>query len=260
MSLRETDYSVRMIGPEVLERARAQTIQLAVSTAGALVAPTAAGSSVSLLKPGGGYVFEAQPVVVADSLATYAIPAASLPDTLDLGVLYQLRWRLVLPDGTVRTFRRACSVARFQMCLPVAGEDLTEGEYPDLLDQLAEYSASLDSWLYAAKRDVLRELGKQNQWPEIITDPGDLYELIRQRALWRIFKFIKTRSPQGTDSNYSEAMQLHHELYQHEWATLAVRFDRDGDGLPDDNARQSVRRVVHLGGAPVRRRSRDPRW
>ena len=260
MSTSEIDYSARMIGPEVLEQGRAQTIKLEVSTLGALVAPTALGSSVSLLKPGGAYVFEAQPISVVGSVAQYAIPAGSLPDTLDLGVLYQLRWTLVLPDGTTRTFRRSCSLARFQMVLPVADEDIIDGEYPDLLDQLAEYSDSLDKWLYAAKRDVLRELAKKNQWPEIIVDPGDLYELIRQRCMWRIFKFLATRSPQGGDTNYAEAKREHHELYQAEWSTLSARFDRDQDGLADSEARESVQRVIHPGGAPRRRRTRDPRW
>ena len=260
MSTAEIDYSVRMIGPEVLERGREQTIVLAVSTAGALAAPTAVGSTVSLLKPGGSFVFEAQPIAVVSDMASYTIPAGSLPDTLELGVLYQLRWQLVLPDGTTRTFRRSCSLARFQMCLPVSDEDITEGEYPDLLDQLPAYSSSLDLWLYSAKRHVLRELAKQNQWPEVIVDPADLYELIRQRAMWLIFKFLKTRSPQGTDTNYSEAMELHGQLYEQEWNTLAVRFDRDGDGLADDTSRASVKRLVHLGGSPVRRRNNDPRW
>jgi hypothetical protein len=260
MSTSELDYSVRMPGAEVLERNREQVIQLEVWRAGARVAPTAAGSSFSLLKPGGELVVDAAPISVVGDIAQYTIPAATLPDTLDLGLLYQVRWKLVLPDGTTRTFRRACTLARFQMVLPVTDRDILDGEYPSLLDDLGQYSSNLDAWLYAAKRHVLRELAKVGQWPEIISSADDLFEVIRQRCMFLVFKFLASRSPSSMDNPFAESRDFHREMYDKEWDQLAPRFDRDGDGMPDAPGRESAKRAVHIGGAPRRTRARDFRW
>ena len=254
MSSGETVYTYRQSGPDVLQRARANTVTLEVWRDGAKVAPTAA--TVSLVRPAGTYVVEDAAASIVSSVATYTIGAVDLPATEPTGQLYQLRWTLTL-DGLARTVSRACTVARFPMVLPVTDADLTAGEYPDLVDQLGDYGTNLQTFLEAAKRDVLRELEQAGQWPDLITGPSDLFEPIRQSTYVKVFRFLFSTN----DSERSERlMELHRAEYQKVMKDLRARMDRDDDGLPDSESRECMSRTIHRGGARARYRRRAPWW
>jgi len=254
MSSGETEYTYRQGGPDVLQRARANTVTLEVWRNGAKVAPSAA--TVSLIRPSGTFVVQDAAASIVSDVATYTIGAGSLPTTEDVGRLYQLRWTLTI-GGLARTVNRPCTVARFPMVLPCTDADLTEGEYPDLVDQLGDYGSNLQTFLSAAKRDVLRELEQAGQWPDIITGPSDLYEPIRQSAFVKIFRFLFSTN----DSERSERlMELHRAEYAKVMKDLRVRMDRDDDGLPDGERRESVSRTIHRGGAIFRRRRKSAMW
>tara|TARA_B100001094_G_scaffold170159_2_gene164591 strand:- start:1671 stop:2435 length:765 start_codon:yes stop_codon:yes gene_type:complete len=254
MASGETEYTYRQTGPDVLQRARANTVALEVWHNGAKVAPSVA--TVSLVRPSGTFVIEDAAASIVSDVATYTISAGSLPTTEETGRLYQLRWTLTI-GGLARTLNRACTVARFPMVLPVTDLDLTEGEYPDLVDQLGDYGSNLQTFLSAAKRDVLRELEQMGQWPDVITGPSDLYEPIRQAAFAKIFRFLFSTN----DSERSERlMELHRAEYASVMKTLRVRVDRDGDGVPDTEARESASRTIHRGGAVSRYRRRSALW
>ena len=243
-----------MGGPDVLQREANNAVELQVYRDGALVAPTS--GKVSLLKPDGTYVFQVAALTITSSVASYTILAASLPATLDIGRIYVLRYELEIASQTY-TVQRICSVARFPMVLPVSDKDLTDGEYPDLIDQLGDYGTNAQAFLESSKRDVLRELEQQGQWPDIIVSSSDLFEPIRQLALSKIFGFLFNTN----DSERSQVlMSLHRERYEKVLKTLTARFDRNDDGLPDDNGREAVSRSIHPGGAPRRYVRRDPRW
>ena len=249
-----TVYNFRMGGPDVLQREHANDIALEVYKDGALVAPTS--GTVTLIDPGGVKVIDAAAVTVTDSIATYTIGSGVLPSTVAIGRIYVLRWALVIAGATY-TVQRVCSVARFPMVLPVTDKDLTDGEYPDLIDQLGDYGTNAQAFLESSKRDVLRELEQEGQWPDLIVSPSDLFEPIRQLALSKIFAFLFNTN----DSERSQVlMDMHRDRYEKTLRTLTARFDRDDDGLPDSNAREAVHRVIHPGGAPRRYRRKDPRW
>jgi hypothetical protein len=254
MASGETEYTYRQSGPDVLQRARANTVALEVWRNGAKVAPTAA--LVSLVRPSGTFVVEDAAASIVSDVATYTVAAGDLPETEPTGQLYQLRWTLTI-GGLARTVNRACTVARSPMVLPVTDVDLTEGEYPDLVDQLGDYGTNLQSFLSAAKRDVIRELEQNGQWPDLITGPSDLFEPIRQAALVKIFRFLFSTN----DSERSERlMELHRAEYAKVIKDLKVRMDRDDDGLPDSEGRESVTRTIHRGGAVYRYRRRSVLW
>lgn len=250
----ETHYTFQMGGPDVLQREQNNTVEMRVFYQGSLQAPDS--GTLTFLDSGGTKILDAVAVTITDSVANYTITAATLPSTRDLGRLYLLRWNLTIA-GNVFEVQRACTVARYPMVLPVADNDLTDGEYPDLIDQLGDYGTNLQTFLASAKRDVLRELEQEGQWPDLISSPTDLFEPIRQLALAKIFKFLFNTN----DSERSQIlMNFHQETFEKTMRTLAARFDRDGDGLPDDNGREAVARSIHPGGAPRRYARKDPRW
>jgi len=254
MASGETVYTYRQSGPDVLQRSRANTVRLEVWRDGALVAPTSA--KVSLLRPAGTAIVDEATATISGSVATYTVSAGDLPATEPTGQLYTLRWALTI-DGLERTVQRPCTVARFPMVLPVTDDDLTGGEYPDLVDQLGDYGTTLQSFIEAAKRDVLRELEQCGTWPDIITGPSDLFEPIRQSAYTKVFRFLFSTN----DSERSERlMELHRAEYLRVMKDLRLRLDRDDDGLADDEARESVSRTIHRGGARSRYRRRSPLW
>lgn len=254
MSSGETVYTYRQIGPDVLQRARGNTITLEVWRDGAKVAPTAA--TVSLVRPSGSFVVQDAAASIVSSVAAYTISAGDLPATEPTGQLYQLRWTLTI-GGLARTVNRACTVARYPMVLPVTDADLTEGEYPDLVDQLGDYGSNLQTFLEAAKRDVLRELEQAGQWPDLITGPSDLFEPIRQSTYVKVFRFLFSTN----DSERSERlMELHRAEYQKVMKDLRTRMDRDDDGVPDSESREAMTRTIHRGGARSRYRRRSPWW
>ena len=254
MSSGETVYSYRQAGPDVLQRARANTVSLEVWRDGAKVAPSAA--TLTLIRPSGTLILDAVAASIVSDVATYTIGAGSLPETEPAGQLYTLRWDLTIA-GLARTVQRACTVARFPMVLPVTDVDLTEGEYPDLVEQLGDFGSNLQTFLESAKRDVLRELEQHGQWPDLITGPSDLYEPIRQTAFAKVFRFLFNTN----DSERSERlMDLHSTEAKRVLADLRTRLDRDDDGLPDGERREGMSRTIHIGGAEARYRRRDPRW
>jgi hypothetical protein len=254
MASGHTDYTFRQAGPDVLQREQNNTVKLEVWRDGALVAPTS--GTLTLFDPGGEKLIDAQAVTISSSIATYTITSATLPSTVDVGRLYMLRWKLTI-SGQAFEVQRACTVARFPMVLPVTDNDLVDGEYPDLVEQLGDYGANLQKFLDSAKRDVLRELEQKGQWPDIITSPSDLYEPIRQLAYAKVFRFLFNTN----DSDRSQIlMTLHQDKYEKVLRELTARFDRDDDGLPDSTSRDAVVRSVHPGGAPRRYARKDPRW
>lgn len=254
MASGETVYTYRQAGPDVLQRARANTIRLEVWRDGALVAPSAA--KVSLIRPSGTAIVDEATATISGSIASYTISAGDLPTTEPTGQLYTLRWALTI-DGLERTVQRPCTVALYPMVLPVTDSDLTAGEYPDLVDQLGDYGTNLQTFLEAAKRDVLRELEQLGTWPDRISGPSDLFEPIRQAAYVKVFRFLFSTN----DSERSERlMELHRAEYQRVMKDLRLRIDRDDDGLPDDETRESVSRTIHRGGARFRYRRRSALW
>ncbi len=254
MSTSETSaaYSYRAVGPDVLERASQQVVKLEVWYQGSLVAPDS--GTLSLLGPDGTAHVDAQSVTVSGNIAQYTIGAVSIPASLALGRLYQLKWVLSFGSET-RTIVRNCSLSLRQMVLPVADGDLTR-EYPDLLVQMGDYATTLQGFIELAKDDVLRELSKSGQWVHIIVGASTLYEVIRQRALYHSFKFL-FRLTSG-DNRFERLMDDHRDDYGKELDTLVARFDRTGDGLADGEAAEKARRPIHIGGAPRRNRGYNP--
>jgi hypothetical protein len=129
----ETLYTARIAYPDMLERARAQTVSLEIYRSGALVAP--GSGTFSLYDPAGTALVSAAAVTVTSSIATYPLLAASIPATLGLGRGYRESWALVL-GGVSRTYHRDAALVMHAAYPVITDLDLT-GLYSDLDRQLA---------------------------------------------------------------------------------------------------------------------------
>ncbi len=258
-SATETLYTARVRAPQVFERARDQVTNLEVWRDGVLVAPTVAGSSYSLVSPLGQFLVNAQAITVVGDVARTTVTAVQLPDTETYGEGYTERWKLVMPDGTTRTFTREASLAKFQLSPAITDKDLLS-EYKDLLEILGVYAEneSLQSWIDEAFVQFLNELYSLGEWPDVIVTRAATRAPLKQRTYWLIFKFLFSKQPNA--GRYETLMEKHEALMGKEFARMSYRVDRDQDGLPDGLDRHGSSTVVHLNAAPRRVRRNSTRW
>jgi hypothetical protein len=262
MSSGETTYTYRVPHPEVLERGRTQVVTLEVyDESGTLTAPEAATSTFELLSPSGEVVVAEDGVTVTGSIATYEIQAADLPATLDFSDRYQCRWTLDLPGLTSpQTIRRVCTVAPFAFPHIVAEVDLTQGRYPRLAALVSKMEGvTLTDFLHQAQRHVMTQMRAQASWPEMVVDADSLGACISEYALYLVFRAMAAGRT-GEADRWGALQEVHLVAYKEAWTTCTSMWDRDGDGLADDEGRQAMRQPAHINGAPRRNRRPDPRW
>ena len=265
MASAETSYSGGAPYPEFLERGRTQIIQLPVYSAGALVAPTVAGSTAALIGPTGTAVWAATAITVTASIATLSVTTALLPTTQQLGEGYTLVWSLVI-SGVIRVFRREAVVARYMVSCPVSQDDVTT-RHPRLLTDLGAASAvagRLQAVIDTAWGDVLRWLVRGANWPHHIVGAESLYDVTLQRAIELAARRIDDSGPGagGGIGRYARIAEEASERYKSAQVALTALWDRDQQGAPDSLARSGgsgvtlVRGPVDYGRVP----SRPSRW
>ena len=139
----QTGYAARVAYPSLLVRGADTAVALPVYRDGALVAPVS--GTYRLLGPGGNAIVS-HAVSVVSSVATYTIPAASLPNSLTLGEGYMEVWSLVFADQSSE-FRRTAALALCPIFPVVTDLDLI-AEYQPLGSLLGggltTYQGSID--------------------------------------------------------------------------------------------------------------------
>lgn len=251
----ELVYTFRTVGPDVLQRARTQTVQMEAYRDGALVAPSE--GTFSLLKPDGTVIVDAEAVTIASSVARYTVDATDLPATLDLGQDYQERWALEMPDGTTRTIIREAAIARFQLHPPVADVDL-EGEYPDLVAEFSTVATSLQVFLDEAWRRILEMLFQRDRWPDLLLTTSSLRTPHMEFALFLAHKALYRVAP--ADNRWETLMRHHEAEFDKSWSAMTAKWDRDLDGLVD-GPRENTLGVLHRHVGPTaNQRWLSSRW
>jgi len=233
-----------------LVRGRASTIKAPIYLNGALVAPTASGSSVSVYDSSNTAIVDSGAVTVTGSIAEYTIAAGNLPATLALSVGWRIEWTLVLaaavkPDGVILA-RNPAALVRWPIQPVVSDEDLW-GEVPSLdpagsapITSLTTYQTSID----AAWRKILLRLVRGGDQPHLIMEPSALYEPHLQLTLSLIFADLATR----LNPAYRDLAADHRELYEGAWIAMAPEYDVGDDGQADPRRRSASPAVSLCGG------------
>lgn len=235
-------YTARLLAPDHLERGRANALSCPVYQDGALVAPTEAGSTVSIYDASGTAKVDGAAVTVTASIATYSYnPAATL--TLEEG--WRVEWSLVI-SGTTHVFRNDAALVRKVLYPVVTDADLfrrvsaldPNGNSP--ISSLTDYQDYLDeAWATLQ----LRLLGRGSR-PYLVMNPSAMREPHLLLTLALIFDDFATRLNQ----TYAERAAEYRRQFELAWGDLRFVYDEDDDGEADSQHRRAGQPVYWLTG------------
>ncbi len=252
MSAGETIYEFVHLAPLMLVQGRAQVSRLRVELAGAVITPDATPSCD--LVDGSGTVV-ATPTESLSSGICLATYGATALDDLSLGEEYQERWTVVL-SGVTRKFRRAVVIGAWELHPPLSQAELTTGEYPDLVDTLGDHATSLQGFMDAVWREIIRYLTRRSTPPDVVVDSADVLDWHRHRTLERVF-----RANAKVEGDRSYLLWKYHEgKGDAAEASIRALTDRDRDGNADTTERKALVRSVHLNAAARARMPAGWRW
>jgi len=238
----DTVYAFRL-GPELLERGRANLIQCPAYRNGSLTAPSA--GTVTVYSPDGTAVVDAQSVTITATVAEYSIASATLTP-YEYADGWTFEWSLTMGDGVVHTARTDGALVRRSFYPVVTDADLIgrlsaldpSGTAP--ITSAANYQSYLDE----AWRILVRRLIADGDMPAKIVAGYGLRECHLLLTLALIMTDLATRSEgQGY---YAEEARRYRDEYGVAYGEARVRIDSAHDGTVD-TAAQSVEPVVWLG-------------
>lgn len=235
----EIQYSARFQSTTLIERGRANTLQCPVYRAGALVAPTVSGSSVSIYDQSDTLVVSAAAITVSGSVATYT--SGTLASST-LGEGWRIEWDLVMPDGVTHTYRNTAALVRCIPAPPATEADLYR-RVPSLnpadaavIHSATDFAEQLDeAWLQIGER-----LLSQGNRPWLVINSSSLRMAHTLLTLAIIFEGFASR----LNPAYLEQSKMYREQYGESWAGLVFQYDRGDTGKA--TSRRSAQATVWL--------------
>lgn len=252
------EYTFETSRPMLYQRARRRVTRMPAYLEGALVAPEAT-STFSLVAPDGTAIIDAQTVTIADSVAQYTVEAADLPATLALGEGYQEVWGLDMPDEHHHEVDRSGALVLRPLVPVVSDQDLVR-LYPTLAGDKPHGVTSFQDQIDEAWTEILNTLTSRGMKPYLLKDAWAFKSAHVHLTLAILFRgYALAQAGRG---NYLDLSVTEQKLFEAAWAGITSEVDANHDGRPDSpgQERHAAAGVIHVGGAPQRRRSRSAKW
>lgn len=235
-----THRTARILGPDLLERGRANALSCPMYASGALVAPD---SATITIREGSTVRVDAAAAPISGSIATYTYtPAASLT----LGEGWVVQWNLTYGSEELEIVNEAALVRRrlhpvvtdadlfrrVPALDPAGGAPITSStDFQDFLDE---------AWA-----EVQQRLIDQGNRPNLIMSASATRRVHLYLTLALIFEDLATRLRE----DYAEQGERYRALYTDAWRDLRFIYDEDDDGVAEEpTRRRAARPVVWLGG------------
>lgn len=249
----ETNYSVRVTVPDVLQGGRDNVIALEVQHDGATVHPSS--GTLTLYAQGTTPVVTAAATSFSGGRSHYTVPAAALDTStagVDFGDGWLEEWALTI-SGTVYTWTRPAALAKRPISPSVTDTDLL-AEYPDLANYWGSGRTNAQTFIDSSWEDIVRRWLREGGawWP--IASPYVFFEAHRELTLSKLWRYIGK-----SDGNeiFVDLSEKHQREYNRQFQTIATQYDRDQDGRVDDpDSLESRHGVVHVN-TPI---AYSPRW
>lgn len=245
MSSTETLYSARFELPELFELGRNQVIMCRVYRSGALVAPTEAGSTVTIYNASNTAVVSAAAVTVSGSVARYTALAAALGTTPGEG--WQVEWSLVMPDGVTHVFRTDAALVRRRLYPVITEADLyrrvsgLDGSQAAAITSQTAWADKIDEAWVTIQQMLIRAGNR----PNLVTSPSSFREAHLELTLALIFEDFASRLNEA----YGSRATAHRENFRRAWSELRFLYDADDSGQADSaSSRKAAPRSVWLCG------------
>jgi hypothetical protein len=245
MALSDTPYSPQIKVVQLLERSKAQTVELKVFRNGANVAPDS--FTYSLSKPNGDKLVEAQAGSVVDGVAQYTISAGVLVSTLNLGEGYLEEWAMSF-SGSVYHFRRMAAIVLRRLYPVVSDGDLT-ATYSQLADIRPASLSSYQTYIDEAWFTIISRLRREGGGLEYLVMSAESFRSAHQNlSLYYIFRDFHSSLGQS-NGRYLDLANEHFQQYGQEWKQINFIYDQGHDNKAEDaNTRKAKQPVIYLNG------------
>ncbi len=244
MSNAETSYSARIAYPDLLERARTQTVSLEIYRSGALVAPSS--GTFTLYDSASAEIVPAAAVTIAGGIATYSLGASSLPATLALGRGYREAWALVL-DGVTRTYHRDAALVLHAAFPVITDADLT-GLYSDLDRHLASGTTTFQPKIDEAWKRIVGRLEQMGVLLEHVITSWSLREV----HLELTFHLIALDFHRAQGGRWGELAGSHKKEFEIALGRMSFVRGTGGTGQADSDDRRAANKgVTYVNASPL---------
>lgn len=240
-----TFRTARFLTPDYLVRGQDNAISCPLWADGALVAPTQAGSTVSIYDASNTAIVSAAPVTVAGNIATYTILAASLPASLSFGMGWRVEWSLIV-SAVATPYRNSAGLVRSRLVPVVTDADLFRRESSLNPSGTAPISSLTDfqDYLDEAWITIHGQLVGKGRLPHLIMEPSALREPHILLALHLIFEDFRTR----LSETWKEKSETYRARYAASWDALAFEYDSTDSGQSDGRRKRSATSTIWLCG------------
>ena len=228
--------TARFLLPDLMERGRANALSCPLWQDGALVAPTEAGSTVTIWDGSGTKQADAVAVTVTGSIATYSYTPAS---TLSYGEGWRVEWSLIV-SGTTYVFRNDGALVRNVLFPVVTDSDLfrrhraLNPSSAAPLSSVADYQDYIDE----AWATIQGRLIAKGDRPNLILSPSALRGVHLAQTLALIFADFAT----SLNETYADIASAYRQEYHDEWADLNFAY---ADSDEEDNSTPLGRRAAN---------------
>ncbi len=249
----ETNYSVRVTVPDVLQNGRDNVVALEVQHEGETVHPSS--GTFTLFAQGSTAVVDAQATSFHAGRSQYTIPSSAL-DTTVAGVEYGdgwlEEWALTI-SGTVYTWTRPAALAKRPISPSVTDTDLL-AEYPDLATYWGNGRTNAQTFIDSSWNDIVRRWLREGGawWP--VASPYVFFEAHRELTLSKLWRYI---GKSNGNEVFVDLSEKHGREYARQFQAIATQYDRDQDGRIDDPDTLESRHGVISVNTPT---AYSPRW
>lgn len=233
MAERDDTYAPARPIPYLLGRVASQTVSLPIrnGSAGALVAPTQTGSTLTVTRPDTGNLVTDGAITVVNSVATYDLPSmVGLP----LGSGWTLLWTLVI-GGVTYTHRFDAYACDYVPASAISVLDLFARE-PELRHRVPQSQAAAtrggsgEGWqvqVDEAYYDLIQALLDRGESPWLIRGLTGLRAWLRSRALMLCCRALST----ATDDQWDRKAGVYFAEWRAADGSLAIQHDADPSTL-----------------------------
>lgn len=228
--------TARFLLPDLMERGRANALSCPLWQDGALVAPTEAGSTVTIWDGSGTKQADAVAVTVTGSIATYSYTPAS---TVSYGEGWRVEWSLIV-SGTTYVFRNDGALVRNVLFPVVTDSDLFRRHRALNPSSAAPLSSVADfqDYIDEAWATIQGRLIAKGDRPNLILSPSALRGVHLAQTLALIFADFAT----SLNETYTDIASAYRQEYHDEWGDLNFAY---ADSDEEDNSTPLGRRAAN---------------